>query len=84
MDHAGRRRRSLLWLALSALFALYVTFAGSYSRTAGALATGIILLLWLNYTVGDPLRSGAQRAGQAAGVTFNVPFSPLWASERYV
>jgi membrane protein len=40
----------LLWLALSALFAVYVTFAGSYSRTYGALATGIVLLLWLNYT----------------------------------
>jgi membrane protein len=40
----------LLWLALSGLFALYATFAGSYSRTYGTLASGIILLLWLNYS----------------------------------
>jgi membrane protein len=41
---------SLLWLALSALFQLYVTYAGHYSKTYGTLATGIILLLWLNYS----------------------------------
>ena len=41
---------SLLWLALSALFAVYATFSGSYSRTYGTLAAGVILLLWLNYT----------------------------------
>jgi membrane protein len=41
---------SLLWLALSALFALYTTFSGSYSKTYGTLAAGVILLLWLNYT----------------------------------
>jgi membrane protein len=40
----------LLWLLLSGLFALYVNFAGSYSRTYGALASGVILLLWLNYS----------------------------------
>jgi membrane protein len=41
---------SLLFLALSGLFALYVTFAGSYSKTYGSLAAGVILLLWLNYS----------------------------------
>jgi membrane protein len=38
------------WLALSGLFALYTAFSGSYSATYGALAGGIILLLWLNYS----------------------------------
>jgi membrane protein len=41
---------SLLWLALSGLFALYATFSDSYSKTYGSLAAGVILLLWLNYT----------------------------------
>lgn len=41
---------SLLWLALSGLFALYVTFAGNYTKTYGTIASGVILLLWLNYS----------------------------------
>jgi membrane protein len=41
---------SLLWLVLSGLFALYTSFSSSYSKTYGALAGGIILLLWLNYS----------------------------------
>jgi membrane protein len=40
----------LLWLALSGLFALYTSFSDSYDKTYGALAGGIILLLWLNYS----------------------------------
>jgi membrane protein len=41
---------SLTWLALSGLFALYTSFSDSYSKTYGALASGIVLLLWLNYS----------------------------------
>ncbi len=41
---------SFAWLALSGLFALYTSFSDSYSRTYGALASGIVLLLWLNYS----------------------------------
>jgi membrane protein len=40
----------LAWIALSGLFALYTAFSNSYSKTYGALAGGIVLLLWLNYT----------------------------------
>ena len=39
-----------MWLALSGLFALYTSFSDSYSRTYGALASGIVLLLWLHYS----------------------------------
>jgi membrane protein len=72
---------ALMWLALSGLFALYVAFAGSYSKTYGSLATGIILLLWLNYTAwailfGAELNSELDRAadvhaagGEHAGLT---------------
>jgi membrane protein len=41
---------ALMWLALSGLFALYTSFSDSYSKTYGALASGIVLLLWLNYS----------------------------------
>jgi len=41
---------ALGWLGLSALFALYTSLSDSYSKTYGALASGIVLLLWLNYS----------------------------------
>ena len=40
----------VLWLALSGAFALYTALAGSYDKTYGSLAAGIVLLLWLNYS----------------------------------
>ncbi|HEU5278499.1 MAG TPA: YihY/virulence factor BrkB family protein [Gaiellaceae bacterium] len=40
----------VLWLVLSGLFALYVTYAGNYTKTYGTIASGVILLLWLNYS----------------------------------
>jgi membrane protein len=40
----------VMWLALSGLFALYTAFSNSYTKTYGALAGGIVLLLWLNYS----------------------------------
>ena len=63
---------AVLWLALSGLFALYVTFAGSYSKTYGSLAAGVILLLWLNYTAwavlfGAELNSELERTGKEPG-----------------
>jgi membrane protein len=64
----------LSWLALSALFALYTSFSDSYSKTYGALASGIVLLLWLNYSAfallfGAELNSELDREAeiQAAG-----------------
>jgi membrane protein len=41
---------SVMWLVLSGLFALYTGWSDSYSKTYGALASGIVLLLWLNYS----------------------------------
>ncbi|HWG56819.1 MAG TPA: YihY/virulence factor BrkB family protein [Gaiellaceae bacterium] len=41
---------SVGWLVLSALFALYTSLSDSYSKTYGALASGVVLMLWLNYS----------------------------------
>ena len=41
---------AVMWLVLSALFALYTSFSSSYAKTYGSIAGAIILLLWLNYS----------------------------------
>ena len=45
-----RSSPGLLWLALSGLLPSIATFAGPYSKTYGTIASGVILLLWLNYS----------------------------------
>ena len=47
MDLGRRRRRLVIWLIASGLFAVYVSFSGSYNKTYGTLATVIIFLVWL-------------------------------------
>jgi membrane protein len=37
----------LIWLVASGLFALYVSFSGSYNKTYGSLAAIIVFLVWL-------------------------------------
>lgn len=37
----------VVWLVASGLFALYVSFSGSYNKTYGTLATVIVFLVWL-------------------------------------
>jgi membrane protein len=60
---------AVLWLVLSALFALYTSYAGSYSKTYGSVAGAIILLLWLNYSAWALLFGAELNAGSAARPT---------------
>jgi membrane protein len=79
---------AVLWLALSALFALYTSLSGSYDKTYGALAGAIVLLLWLNYSAfailfGAELNSELDRqadiramGGEKAGLTARARREP--------
>ena len=62
----------LVWLAASALFALYVANFSSYNKTYGALASIIVFLVWLwisNIAVllGAELNAELERGRQMAG-----------------
>ncbi len=70
---------SLMWVGLSGLFALYTSLSGSYSRTYGSLAGGIVLLLWLNYSAwavlfGAELNSELDRHATRPKMTPRAPF----------
>jgi membrane protein len=56
----------IIWLIASGLFAVYVSFSGSYNKTYGSLATVIIFLVWLWITniailLGAEFNAEAQR-----------------------
>jgi membrane protein len=62
----------LLWIVVSALFALYVASFSSYNKTYGALASVIVFLVWLWITntvilLGAELNAELERARQIEG-----------------
>lgn len=46
----GAALATLLWLALSWLFTIYVERVVDYSSTFGALSAGVVLMLWIYYS----------------------------------
>lgn len=62
----------VLWLIVSALFALYVSGFSSYNKTYGALASVVVFLVWLWLTnvvilLGAELNAELERGRQIAG-----------------
>lgn len=81
---AGGLVAVFVWLVASGAFGLYVSFAGSYNKTYGSLATVIIFLVWLwitNIAILLGAEVNAERERQravAAGLPENVePFMPV-------
>ena len=74
----------ILWVAASALFALYVSNFGSYNKTYGSLGGVIVFLTWLWITnivvlLGAELNAELQRTRQIAGghPADREPYLPL-------
>jgi membrane protein len=79
----------LIWLVVSGLFAVYVSFSGSYNRTYGSLATVIVFLVWLwltNIAILLGLEFNAELERQRlvqAGLPEDVdPYLPLRAKHK--
>lgn len=74
----------VVWVITSALFAVYVSFSGSYNKTYGSFATVIVFLVWLWITniailLGAEINAEAQRERAIqAGLDDDVePFAEL-------
>jgi membrane protein len=72
----------LMWIAASALFAVYVTNFGSYNKTYGSLASVIVFLVWLwltnvSFLLGAEFNAELQhaRAIQAGQPADQTPFA---------
>ena len=73
----------LIWLAASGLFALYVSYFGSYNKAWGTLAGVVIMLMWLWLTglamlFGAEINAEAERSrelrkGEPAEVDLQAP-----------
>lgn len=79
----GSATSVVVWLTASGLFALYVTFFGSYNKTWGSLAAVIVMLTWLWLSslallLGAEINAEAERSrelrsGQPAEVELAAP-----------
>lgn len=79
----------LIWLVVSGLFAVYVSFSASYNKTYGSLATVIVFLVWLwltNIAILLGLEFNAEMERQRlvqAGLPDDVdPYLPLRAKHK--
>jgi len=79
----GSATSVVIWLIASGLFAVYVTFFGSYNKTWGSLAAVIVMLTWLWLTAlallfgaevnAEAERSRELRQGEPAEVELTAP-----------
>ena len=68
-----------LWLVCSGLFALYVSFSGSYNKTYGSLGAVIILMVWF-YVMALFFVAGAELNAEL--LKRNAPKEPARMAEQ--
>jgi len=82
----GAAAATLLWLAASALFSLYVTSFGNFNETYGSLGAVIVLMLWLYLTAFFILMGAeldAELEQQTARDTTVGPDTPMGSRDAY-
>jgi len=71
---------TILWLVASVGFSLYTSYFGSYAKTYGALASVVVLLLWLwitSYAILLGAEINAEAEQQTAADTTKGPAQPI-------